>query len=99
MLKTLNWLTNLQMMRFAGKIWKSLPFDKCKDSLVQEICSLVQKTLYSEFGVESTKIAPLTDGGEGFVEIAKAKGGTFHSVQAKDSLKLKVKIGIVSVNN
>lgn len=75
-------------------------FDKCKDSLsAWEICSLVQKTLYSEFGVESTKIAPLTDGGEGFVEIlTKAKGGTFHSVQAKDSLgKIKkVKIGIVS---
>jgi len=75
-------------------------FDKCKDSLsAWEICSLVQKTLYSEFGIENTKIAPLTDGGEGFVEIlTKAKDGTFHSVQAKDSLGeiKKAKIGIVS---
>ena len=35
-------------------------FDKCKDSLsAWEICSLVQKTLYSEFGIENTKIAPI----------------------------------------
>ena len=74
-------------------------FDKCKDSPEYRNLFACSENLYSNSIVESTKIAPLTDGGEGFVEIlTKAKGGTFHSVQAKDSLgKIKkVKIGIVS---
>ncbi len=78
-------------------------FDKCKDSLnAWEICSIVKSTILSENISQDVTIAPLTDGGEGFVELlTRSQKGDFHNFQAKDALGQvkEVKIGLVSALN
>ena len=66
-------------------------FDKCKDSLAaKELCILAKKTL-EEVGQEYlVDMVPLTDGGEGFVEILTLQaGGEFIPLCASDSLGRK----------
>ena len=63
-------------------------FDKCKDSLAaRELCMLAKKTLEQGYLVD---MVPLTDGGEGFVEILTTQaGGEFIPLHASDSLGRK----------
>jgi glycerate kinase len=45
-------------------------FDKCKDSLsAREICALAQKVVFTQSVTHEIECAPLTDGGEGFVQL------------------------------
>ena len=75
-------------------------FDKCKGSLsAREICSLAKDVISSRSSLDHVQTMPLTDGGEGFADLlTNAKGGSFHSVFAKDSRgrEKEVKIGIIS---
>ena len=49
-------------------------FDKCKDSLAaKELCMLAKKTLEEEGQEYIVDMVPLTDGGEGFVEIQRTE--------------------------
>ena len=48
-------------------------FDKCKDSLsASEICDLAERVLIKRFPESRVMKVPLTDGGEGFVQILSA---------------------------
>ena len=66
-------------------------FDKCKDSLAaKELCMLAKKTLEEEGQEYLVDMVPLTDGGEGFVEILTLQaGGEFIPLRASDSLGRK----------
>ena len=66
-------------------------FDKCKDSLAaKELCMLAKKTLEEEGQEYLVDMVPLTDGGEGFVEILTTQaGGEFIPLYASDSLGRK----------
>ena len=63
-------------------------FDKCKGSLsASELCELTENYLKKRYLGCQVKKAPLTDGGEGFVEIlTEAVNGTLHSVSVKNSI-------------
>ncbi len=78
-------------------------FDKCKGSLsAREICCLAEEVILSAKNLSHVQTIPLTDGGEGFVELlTSSKQGKFHSVSAKDSLgrNKKVKIGLISAKD
>jgi len=78
-------------------------FDKCKDSLAaSELCKLTQKTLESRVGQYSVDIVPLSDGGEGFVEIlTTVVSGELLPFSAADSLgkKKEILVGVCELNN
>lgn len=65
-------------------------FDKCKDSLTSgELSALAKKTLERDELIEVEPL-PITDGGEGFVEIFTEGGsGDLVKVKARDSLGRK----------
>ena len=68
-------------------------FDKCKGSLsASELCELTENYLKKRYLGCQVKKAPLTDGGEGFVEIlTEAVNGTLHSVSVKISVNFRVR--------
>ena len=78
-------------------------FDKCKDSLsAKELCDLAEKVLADRFSDCVVTKAPLTDGGEGFVDIlSSAAKGKFQSVEIKNSIGevKKGTIGICEIEN
>jgi glycerate kinase len=78
-------------------------FDKFKDSFRAETaCSLAQKVAEEKISDCEFVSCPLTDGGEGFVEILSEKyNAECTEVEARDSLGIrrKVKIGIVSITD
>ncbi len=78
-------------------------FDKCKDSLAaSELCKLTQDTLESRVGQYAVDIVPLSDGGEGFVQILTTEvKGEFIPFNASDSVgkKKEVQIGVCKLSN
>ena len=77
-------------------------FDKCKGSLsAHQMCSLASAALKEHKEIELETI-PLTDGGDGFVEIlTKSVGGEFLSTEVRDSVGelIQVSIGICSLDD
>ena len=71
-------------------------FDKCKGSLAaKELCMLAKKTLEQEGQEYLVDMVPLTDGGEGFVEMLSTQaGGEFIPLHASDSLGRKKELVI-----
>ena len=71
-----------------------LAADKCKGSLsAHQMCSLASAALTEHKEIELEPI-PLTDGGDGFVEIlTKSVGGEFLSTEVRDSVG-KINSGI-----
>ena len=63
-------------------------FDKCKDSLsAPEICDLAERVLIKRFPETRVMKVPLTDGGEGFVQILSAEvEGSIESAKVIDSI-------------
>ena len=78
-------------------------FDKFKDSFsAQTACSLAQEVAEERISNCEIVACPLTDGGEGFVEVLSQKyNAKLTSFEARDSLGIlrKVKIGIVSITD
>jgi len=78
-------------------------FDKCKDSLAAgELCNLTQKTLESRGSGFRVQCMPLSDGGEGFVDIlTKQASGSFSPFYASDSLGFpkEILIGLCELRN
>ena len=79
-----------------------LAFDKCKNSLTAaELCSLGEELLRKEKDNVASSI-PLTDGGEGFVEIlTRGAKGIFEQYLVRDSLAREklVKVGICKADS
>ena len=63
-------------------------FDKCKDSLsAPEICDLAERVLIKRFPETRVTKVPLTDGGEGFVQILSAEvEASIESVKVMNSI-------------
>jgi glycerate kinase len=78
-------------------------FDKFKDSFTaQTACSLAQEVTEERISNCEVVACPLTDGGDGFVEVLSQKYNTkLRGFEVRDSLGTlrKVKIGIVSITD
>jgi glycerate kinase len=78
-------------------------FDKCKGSLTShDLCNLAETVLKGRFPNSTISKVPLTDGGEGFVQILTEAGrGSFHDLQVIDSIGREklVNFGICDIRN
>ena len=78
-------------------------FDKCKDSLsAPEICDLAERVLIKRFPETRVMKVPLTDGGEGFVQILSAEvEGSIESAKVIDSIgkETTAKFGLCQIEN
>lgn len=76
-------------------------FDKCKDSLsAPEICDLAERVLIKRFPETRVTKVPLTDGGEGFVQILSAEvEASIESVKVMNSIgkETTVKFGLCKI--
>ena len=78
-------------------------FDKCKGSLSShQLCNLAETVLKDRFPDSDVRKVPLTDGGDGFVEILTEAGkGRFHDTWVVDSIgrEKKVNFGVCEIQN
>ena len=77
-------------------------FDKCKESLsAHELCRISRDIIQQKFPCCTVVEAPLTDGGEGFVNIlTKSASGSFYDFSALDSVgkPILVRIGVCDLS-